>query len=226
MRLHWRTELVQWLVLAGMLVVAAASWRGAPDRIPVHWNVRGQVDDYAGKFEGLFGIPLLALGVYLLFLVVPRIDPGRANYQRFTTAYHTLRVAMVMFFAAIYGVIVLWSRGIEVSVSTLVPLLVGALFVVFGNLLGKVRPNWFFGIRTPWTLSSKLAWTRTHRAGGWFFVILGFAFMLAGLLRVPWFSIAAMVALFAGTVGLAIYSYCVWRTDPDKIPPSGTLPGP
>lgn len=224
MRINWRTEWPQWLLLAGMFGLAASAWATAPARIPVHWNIAGQVDRYGGRFEGLLALPLLALGLYLLMVFLPRVDPGRANYQAFTGAYGTLRLGITALMAAVYGLVHLWLRGVQVSIETWVPLLVGALFIVIGNLMGKIRPNWFVGIRTPWTISSKLAWTRTHRVGGWLFLLMGVLFMLTGILHVAWAVTVMVGVMVAGTLGLTVYSYLLWRRDPDKTPPAGTLP--
>jgi uncharacterized membrane protein len=224
MKISWKSESIMWVLLAGMFALAAMTWSWAPGRIPVHWNLHGQVDRYGGRFEGLFGIPLAALGIYVLMLLVPRIDPGRANYPGFRGAFTTLRLALVVFMAALYGVIHLWLRGVEVRIGTVVPLLVGGVFVVVGNLLGKVRPNWFVGIRTPWTLSSKESWARTHRVGGWVFVIEGLVFMAASLIQAAWAFYAALSLLLVGVLGIVVYSYLVWRGDPDKVPPADTLP--
>lgn len=224
MKISWRSDLAIWLVLGGMFALAAVTWPGAPDRIPVHWNVHQQVDRYGGRFEGLLGIPLLALGLYLLMLTLPRIDPGRANYAAFVGAFATLRLVLAVFLAAIYGVIHLWIRGLEVRMNAVMPLLMGALFVVVGNLLGKVRPNWFVGIRTPWTLSSKDAWVRAHRTGGWVFIGGGLSFMIAAVVRTEWALWVASGAFVAGLAAVVIQSYFVWRADPDKVPPAGTTP--
>lgn len=224
MKITWRSELASWLVLAWMFILAAITWRSAPDRIPVHWNLHMQVDRFGGKFEGLLAIPLTALGLYLLFLFLPRFDPGKANYAAFWGAFTVLRTVVVAFLGAIYGIIHLWIRGIHVDMNAAVPLLMGALFVVVGNLLGKLRPNWFVGIRTPWTLSSKASWVRTHQAGGWVLVAGGVAFMAAGLIRQPWAMVFAFVVMGAGMLALIVYSYLVWREDPDKVPPAGTSP--
>ncbi len=167
MNFDWRTELPCLLLLGGMFALATAAWSWVPDRIPVHWGMALRPDRYGGRFEGLLGIPLLALGLYFAFLFLPRIDPGRANYPRFAGAYHTFRIGLLAFMTGLYGFIHMWLRGVEVSPVKAVPLLMGAFFVVLGNILGKLRPNWFIGIRTPWTLSSKLAWTtRTAPEGG------------------------------------------------------------
>lgn len=224
MTFDWRRELPSWLLLLGMFVLALISWPAAPDRIPVHWGLNMQPDRYGGRFEGLLAIPLLALGIYALLLLIPRVDPGRANYSRFSGAYTTLRIAVTTFLAVVYGMIHLWLRGMRWNMNLVMPLLVGALFVVVGNLMGKLRPNWFAGIRTPWTLTSKVSWVRTHRMGGWVFVITGLVWMASALVHRRWIFMFDLGLLLAGIVLLVVYSYLTWREDPDKIPPAGTLP--
>lgn len=100
----------------------------------------------------------------------------------------------------------------------------GALLVAIGSVLGKVRPNWFVGIRTPWTLSSKLAWTKTQRLGGWLLIAEGLIVMATGLLGGAWALGASLVAMVVGASWTVVYSYLVWRADPDKTAPAGTLP--
>ena len=224
MKLSWRTELPQWALIAGMFLLAAISWPWAPERIPVHWNAAGQIDRYGGKVEGLLLLPATALGIYLLMLLMPRIDPGRKNYALFTGSYATIRVAVLTVLAGIYGVTHLVLRGYAVDMAALMPLGTGGLLVVIGNLMGKIRPNWFVGIRTPWTLSSKEAWIRTHRLGGWLFVVIGLGLMATGVSHAPWANRACIGLILASTIALCTYSYRVWRDDPDKIPPAGTLP--
>jgi uncharacterized membrane protein len=93
----------------------------------------------------------------------------------------------------------------------------GAMFVVIGNFLGKTRSNWFFGIRTPWTLSSDRSWTLTHRLGGWLFIGTGLAVIVATALLGPDISLWIMLGLLlTGVVGLFAYSYVAWRDDPAR----------
>jgi uncharacterized membrane protein len=225
MKIDWRTELPCWLLLAGMFLMAALSWTSAPDRIPVHWGLEFQPDRYGGKFEGLLLMPMICLAAYVfLLLVAPRIDPGRANYPRFAGTTAVIRIALVAFMAGVYALVQLWIRGIEWSLGILLPLMLGVLFIVLGNLLGKVRPNWFIGIRTPWTLASKVAWSRTHRLGGWLFIGCGFLWLGSPLIHRAWAPLVPMFTLLAGSLALSVYSYFLWRNDPDKVPPAGTEP--
>lgn len=224
MKPNWKTELPLLVLIAGMFLAALLLSPGAPERFPVHWGVNGHVDRYGGRFEGLWLDPLMALVLYALMLVLPRLDPGRLNYERFAGAYYTIRAAVIALLAVLFVVTQLSARGVAVDMPRFVGITIGGMLFVMGNVLGKIRPNWFVGVRTPWTLSSKLSWTRTHRVAGWVFVGGGILLMVAGALGTPFAMIAALVILTAGVLATVVYSYVVWRSDPDRVPPAGTLP--
>ncbi len=220
----WRSEWAPLTLLAAMFAATAWSWSKVPERIPVHRDLSGEVDRYGSRAEGLLTLPIAGIAIYLLFLVLPRFDPGRDNYPRFRGAYLTIRIAVLALVASLHAAMLAAARGVEVSLGHAMPGLVAALFVVIGLVLGKVRPNWFVGIRTPWTLSSKLSWTRSHRLGGWWFTVLGVVTLVVLLVDLA----AALVVLLVGGGLLAVtvvaYSYFVWRSDPDREPPAGTSP--
>lgn len=216
MRISWRSEWPNWAVIAGMWIVAALAWGSTPDRVPVHWNWQGEVDRHGGKVEGMLLLPAMTLGIYLLFLVLPRMDPARANYEKFAWTYGIFRLVFTVSMALIYGVMLLSANGYPVDTALVMPVIVGGLLVVIGNFMGKLRPNWFIGIRTPWTLASQRSWTRTHRMGGRLFVLCGLLLMLSGVVRTPW-VMAVMWAAFMGLIAwVFIYSYLEWRKDPDR----------
>ncbi len=218
MRTNLRIEVVQWVLIGAMFVLAVVVWSSAPDRIPVHWGPTGEPDRYGGKVEGLLLLPLLTLGIYLLMLLLPKMDPRRDNYSSFEGAYGVIRLSTVVFLALLYGLVLLWIEGVEPDFAVVVPVLVGGLFVVIGNLLGKIRPNWFVGVKTPWTLSSRRSWVKTHRMAGWTFVLLGLASIGLGLTGAAW-AIAAVPAVVLPCIAwLFVYSYLVWRSDPEKTP--------
>jgi uncharacterized membrane protein len=206
-------------MIAAMVAVAAVRWSSVPERIPVHWNAAGQVDGYGGRFEGLLLMPLIAIGLYLLLRYIPRIDPARRNYASFADTYLLIRVAMMVYLAFIVLVTQL-AIGHETSVPVggLIVGAVGLLFIVLGAVMGRLRPNWFAGIRTPWTLSSTRSWERTHRVGGWVFIGIGALTMGLAPVGGELAIVAMMVAMLLGVVGLVVYSYVVWRDDPDKVP--------
>ncbi|HEV3302362.1 MAG TPA: SdpI family protein [Planctomycetaceae bacterium] len=224
MKRSWRIELVQLLPIAAMFLVAALCWSHASDRIPVHWNLRGEVDRYGGKFEGLLLLPLVSLALYLLLLVLPLFDPGKANYRTFAGAYNLIRLMIMLFLTAIYAVSVLVSLGYHVDMNTVIGLAIGVLFIVLGNVMGKIRPNWFVGVRTPWTLSSKLSWTKTHRLGGWLFIVMGLLAVAWAILQNAWMLGVMITVDFACGISLVVYSYLIYRKDPARMSPADTQP--
>lgn len=225
MKTDWRIEGSMLALVAAMFALAVLSWSTAPDRIPMHWNIAGEVDRYGGRFEGLLLLPMFALGTYLLMRFLPRVDPGRANYAAFGTVYTIFRFAMLVVLAVVYGVVHLAGRGREVHIETVAPLILAALFILIGAISGKLRQNWFIGIRTPWTLSSERSWVRTHRVGGWLFVLLGVTVLVAVPVLGPR-ALRYVIPIGIGgiLVWAFVYSYLVWRTDPDKLPPADTPP--
>ena len=214
MKVNWRTEIISLFLIASMFVLAAITWPVVPDSIPVHWGFSGQPDRYGGKFEGLLLLPLISLGIYLLLLFLPRIDPRGGRYQRFAGAYLVIRTVLIAFFVVVYVVSVLWARGMTVDITMIMSLAMGLLFMVIGNYMGKLRPNWFAGIRTPWTLSSVESWNKTHRLGGKVFIAVGLIMAFTSLFQRPWTFLASIGLLIVCSIGLVVYSYYIWRSDP------------
>ena len=117
------------------------------------------------------------------------------------------------------------ALGYRVNINTMVGMALGLLFVVLGNVMGKIRPNWFVGVRTPWTLSSKKSWTKTHRLAGWLFIAMGLLAAAWGLLQSAW-MFGLMLAFDGGCVlAIVVYSYLVYRNDPLRTAPANTSPG-
>ena len=196
-----------------MLLATAAVWSQVPERIPSHWNMVGEVDGYAGKTFGLLAVPTLALGIYVLLLIVPRIDPAQSNYPKFATPYAIIRIALTLFLCVVQAAIVSAALGQRVNMTTWMGLGLGGMFIAFGTVMGRIRRNWFVGVRTPWTLSSELSWTKSHRLAGWLFVAMGLA-AFAWAFMPDWWVFALMMAFDLGCVAwIVIYSYLVYRTD-------------
>jgi uncharacterized membrane protein len=224
MKFNWRLELPQLLLIGAMFAAAACAWPQLPDRLPIHCNIHGEADGWGNKFMGLLLVPFIGLGTYLLMWLLPRVDPGKANYQSFQKVYGIIRIVLMAYFAAIYAAMLVAAFGHTVNMSAVVLPLVGLLFIVLGNFLGKIRPNWFIGIRTPWTLSSQLSWDKTHRLAGWLFILMGLLFFPVALLQTK-SSLVAMLVIDAVCIGwMVVYSYLVYRVDPNRTPPAGTSP--
>jgi uncharacterized membrane protein len=208
------------IVVAAMTVLGVWAWFQLPAdaQIPIHWGVDGQPNGYAPKTVGLFLLPLITVGVAAVFWAIPVIEPRRANILKSGKAYRAIWVGTVLLLAAIDLVTTAAALGATIDITLVVFVAVGMLFIVIGNYLPKVRPNYMVGIRTPWTLTSDLSWDRTHRIGGRLFVLEGIVFIVMGLVR-P--AQGMFVAVLIGGIVLMLvvlfaYSYWVWKTDPGR----------
>lgn len=210
------------IVAVLMFALSAWAWGQIPAdaQIPVHWGINGQPDRYGGKFEGLLLMPIIVTAVAALLAVVPRIDPRGENIKRSSKAYGALWIAIMLFFLFLHGSLIFSTLGRDVPIDMIVPGGVGLLFIIIGNYMGKVRRNYMFGIRTPWTLASDLSWNKTHRLGGRLFILLGLLMISTALFTTGAVTFGIM---FAGIIGLLItvfaYSYTVWKQDPDAQKP-------
>lgn len=219
MNIDLRREWPAFLALVLAFIGTALLFSRLPDPMPTHWNAAGVADGYSSRRVGAWLMPLTAVGMYLLMVVLPRLDPRRANIERFSDTYALLRVGITIFFVLIQGLILYSALTDEVRLNPAIMLLgIGALFVVIGNYMPRMRSNWFMGIRTPWTLSSERVWTRTHRVGGRLFVLAGLVTIAAALIAPEtgiWFVIGA--SLLAGLVPV-VYSYMLYRQEEQVRP--------
>ena len=201
--------------LAALASAALSAWAYGrlPERIPTHWNIQGQPDGWSSRLFGATLMPAMTLAMVLLFLALPRIDPLRRNYALHGGTYWTIANSVFLLLFGVHVATLGWSLGWRVRIEQWIPFGVGVLFIVIGNVMSRMRPNWFVGIRTPWTLSSETVWRKTHRLGGYTFVVCGFLIAAAGLVREPWAVPVLVAASVAAAVTPVVYSYVVWRRE-------------
>ena len=179
-----------------------------PEQIPLHWNVSGEIDRY-GSRENVFVMPAVMVGIVLLSGVLPWLSPKRFELDSFRSTYLYIMLLILGLFVYLHA-LTLWAaleKPLDINRA-----LLGALFlflILSGNVLGKVRRNFFIGVRTPWTLASEKVWYATHRFTARLLVIAGVIGLLSLILTPnPWIGLAILIA-----VGLAsaVYSLVYYK---------------
>jgi uncharacterized membrane protein len=179
----------------------AAVYDHLPDPFPTHWNARGEIDGWTHKPWGPFLLPLTVVAIAVIFAVLSR----SRHVARFERAFRVMSAAVTGAMLALTIAMTSAAMGHGVDVRVVVPVVLGAMFAVMGNLFGKLTRNPWIGIRTPWTLASDEVWLRTHRFGGKVFVLSGLAAIVFAL--VGWgFEALVASALFA-SISSVVYSY-------------------
>lgn len=177
-----------------------------PERLASHWNSAGEVDSYMPKFWGIFLMPIISAGMLLMFMLIPKIDPLKANFIKFRKYYDGFIVMIMLFMLYIYLLTLGWNLGKRFDMTRMITPAIGLLFYYVGVLMEHAKRNWFVGIRTPWTLSNDIVWDKTHKIGAKLFKISGVIALLGIIL--PKYSILLMAApAIISSLYLVIYSF-------------------
>jgi uncharacterized membrane protein len=207
------------LIIALLLVLAAtvfslSVYDRLPEQMASHWNVNDQVDGYTSRFWGAFLMPVVTLALLGMFLVIPALDPLKANIAEFRGAFNLFILLMALFMTYMHGLTMAWNLGFTgFRLSAAMLPAIGLLFIFIGYLLAQAKRNFFIGIRTPWTLSSDTVWAKTHSLGSKLFIASGILALLGALfggMTAFWFM---FVPLIGSTIFLAVYSYVLYRQE-------------
>lgn len=197
------------LTIAILLIIAACAisislYPHLPASIPTHWNLQGQADGYSSKQFGAALLPLMMLLTLALSWLLPWLSPRRFEIDPFRSTFEFIIILLIALFGYLHFVI-LWSAcrggwdGSRLAIGGVM-----VLFVLLGNVLGKVRRNFWIGIRTPWTLADERVWNDTHRMGGKVFAAAGAFGLFAVLFGAP--SLIPLLMILAAASIPAIYS--------------------
>jgi uncharacterized membrane protein len=208
------TTILVLLMILGAIVAGALLWNKLPEQMASHWNVNDEVDGYMSKPWGVFMMPLVTLGMFVLFLVIPAIDPLKANIAKFREAFNLFIALIVAFILYIHTLTLAWSLGYDnFKISTSMLPAMGFLFIFIGFMLRKAKRNFFIGIRTPWTLSSDYVWDKTHQLGATLFMVSGVLAFIGGIfggMTAFWFLFVPMIG---STLFLLVYSYVLYQRE-------------
>jgi uncharacterized membrane protein len=200
------------LVLILTAVMTLIVYPMMPEVVASHWNAAGDVNGTLPKFWGLILIPMLMCVFCALLVVLPHIDPLRDNYRKFQEYYDGFILVLAVFFFFIQLEIILWGLGNHISPNLTMPVMIGILFIYVGFLLEHAEPNWFVGIRTPWTLSSDSVWKKTHRKGATLFKLAGVVSMI-GILAGMYAWLFILIPAIAVALSTVVFSYMEFRRE-------------
>lgn len=206
----------RWFGLLALLaagVFTAVVYSDLPERMPTHWNFAGEADGWSSRFSGAVMLPLVGIAIWALLQVLPRIDPLRENFAKFRPSYDTAINAILLFLAAAHVFVLGVVLGWPLNIKRALPIGIGVVCILVGNVLPRARRNWMFGVRTPWTLSNERVWERTHRLAGYLFVLLGVALLVAAALPVVFPTEAVLASIGVVAAISFIYSFLAWRQE-------------
>jgi uncharacterized membrane protein len=200
MRTAWGIVILSWIF--AFLVLPHL-----PEIFPIHWGLHGEPDGFADRFTGTLGLPVIITITMIILIIIPRFDSVQVSLAPFRDSYAIVILATVSMLFCIEVMTLAIALGISLPVVTIVPMLIGILFIVIGSMLPQIGRNTTIGIRFPWTLASEEVWKKTHDFGGRLFQAAGVIVVLGSLVAGVW-AVALMLVLMLGTtLFISIWSY-------------------
>lgn len=207
--------ITQLIIVLTSIVTSVVGYQYLPDLIPTHWNYLGQVDGYGSKLTTMIAFPALILLFFVLLRAIPSLDPLKKNIFKFQKDYNNIITVFMLFLLLIQYQVILWGLGVQISFNYTFPITLGLLFFTIGNMLGKAKRNWTFGIKTPWTLSSENVWRKTHDLGKFLFKLSLPIFIVS--LLIPNITFLIVIGyILAITFYLILYSFLEFRKEQAK----------
>jgi uncharacterized membrane protein len=208
------TLIISLLLIAAAVALSLAVYGRLPQPMASHWGIDDQVNGTISRFWGAFLMPVMALAMLGLFLLIPLIDPLKANIAKFRGLFNAFIALLMAFLLYVHVLTILWNLGLQsFRMSTALLPALGLIFVFAGLMMRQARRNYFIGIRTPWTRSSDRVWDETHRVGGLLFIAAGVLALLGAFLPgivAYWLLLGPVLA---STVFVVVYSYVLWRRE-------------
>lgn len=210
MKTNLKKEAILWLVIILPLAYAAFIWNQLPSEVPLHWNLKGEINRWGHKSE-LIVIVLLSAFTYGLMAILPAIDPKK-KLQNMGGKYFQLKFILVLFMSALSLFILYSVKRQQLGNPNWILALIGILFAVLGNYFQSIRPNYFIGIRTPWTLENELVWKKTHKQGGVLWTIGGLLIVMLSIILENQFAFISFLTI-TGIISVypVVYSYVKFR---------------
>jgi uncharacterized membrane protein len=204
------------IIIFGIIILSFAIsiyyYPQMPEKVASHWNAEGQVNGYMSKFWGLFLMPVISMGLLLLFILIPRIDPLKSNIQEFRKYYDGFIVLIMVFLFYLHLLTIFWNLGYTFNMITFLSPAFAILFYYSGILIENAKRNWFIGIRTPWTLSSDKVWDKTHKIGGKLFKIAGILALFAIFFE-SYAILVIIVPVIMVSIYTVVYSYFEYQKE-------------
>lgn len=194
------------VIILAPIVAGLILWDKLPAQMATHFDANGVADDWSPKEFAVFGLPLLLLVVHWFCMAFTSVDPKKQNFSDKV-------ITLMMWLCPVIsiagnGATYLYALDNTVNTVPMAILLVGCMFLVIGNYMPKMKQSYTIGIKIPWALNSEENWNRTHRLGGYTFMVAGIITIIAGFIQLFWLvPVALIIAAFIPM----IYSFVLYK---------------
>ena len=206
---NWKkSDYIYWGMMLLPFVISACFYTRLPEQVPTQWNMENEISSYSSRAMAAWGIPAFMFVMAIVLQFSLSTDPRKENINRSGEMKIIAKWLIAILAVACQLVIVLSAVGIPMNVSLVMRVPVAVMIILMGNYMPKCKQNYVMGIKTPWALNDEENWNKTHRLGGYVWIIGGVIMLVDSFLNIPYLSFAVLMVL--GVVPFA-YSYMLYR---------------
>jgi uncharacterized membrane protein len=215
-----KTKNIQILIIGLILVsflIGAYLYPYMPEKMASHWDANGSVDGYMPKLWGLFLLPVISVILFLVYMLIPKIDPLKGNIEKFRGHFDVFILLLFVFLFYVHMLTMLWNLSYRFNIIQLLAPAFGLIIYYAGIMMENAKQNWFIGVRTPWTLSSEVVWDKTNKLAGKLFKVAG-VLAAMGVIFPKYAIFLIMVPVILAAVYPIIYSYQKYQQEIEAGP--------
>ena len=190
------------------IVIAIIFYKNLPENIPMHFNIHGEVDSFAPKIFIIIN-PTILFILNLIVIFVKYNDPKIKNVPKKLLKILLFIIPFMSLVMVSFTIFI--SLGYNLRIQVIMPILISVIFILIGNYLPKCKRNYTVGIRLPWTLHNDNVWIKTHRLGGFLFVITGVLILFTSIFlnKISFFIMISMLLIIL--ISTTIYSFVIYK---------------
>ena len=210
-----KTKNIQILIIGLILVsflIGAYLYPYMPEKMASHWDANGSVDGYMPKLWGLFLLPVISVILFLVYMLIPKIDPLKGNIEKFRGHFDVFILLLFVFLFYVHMLTMLWNLSYRFNIIQLLAPAFGLIIYCAGIMMENAKQNWFIGVRIPWTLSSEVVWNKTNKLAGKLFKVAG-VLAAMGLIFPQYAIFLILVPVILAAVYPIIYSYQMYQQE-------------
>jgi uncharacterized membrane protein len=213
MKYNFKTEAIYWIFCLVPFLYLGITYAALPPMVPTHFGSNGTPNGWSSKTSLWFIPASMSLIFYVLFLILPKIDPKQKLRQQ-SGKFERLRFIIILFISALSCFCIYLSSKQNIAhIEKFLFAGLGLFFAALGNFFPTLKPNYFIGIRSPWALENETVWKKTHVVAGKLWVVAGLllAVLPFVLSNEKWMSKIFLFTTLAIAIIPLCYSYFIWR---------------
>lgn len=211
MKFIHRDNYKSYIICLVAFILSAIAFPHLPEQIAIHFDAQGVPDSYGSPLT-IFLLPSIMLFVNVLAEITKHTDPRKNNYSYFSKHYYLIHLVLNIFLLLVQLYIISFSLQLIIfTLTNIIVIAMGVLFIIIGNMLPKVKQNFFMGIKTPWTLADEYVWYATHRFSGKLWFALGLIMCACGFFPNNALVPVILISAIAAAVVPMIYSYIIYK---------------